>query len=274
MSSTVGLRLANSFHPQIWHVARRGHHRSPILNFQNDDTLRKVLLRAVKLWPDKPCWCAYTIRAMFRIHSGGRVANFRPTASKALIQKYSADGAKILDFCSGFGGRLLGAAALKRHYTGIDASYKQVVGTRKMYNSIKSFALGAAEFHKGCAEDIMPTMRSGSFDLIFTSPPYFNQEKYGHKTDQSYLRYRSFTEWKDGFLQTVIRESHRLLKPKGYLIINISDVRRYELTSALEDVAHEYFKLVDKYSLYLSARPVHMKNGSSYKSEPVYVFRK
>lgn len=274
ISSTVGLGLANSFHPQMWHIARRDHLDSPIQHFENDETLRKVLLRAIRFWPNRHCWRAYNVRNVFRIYSGGRVSNFRPTVSKALIEKFSCDNARVLDFCSGFGGRLLGAASLKRHYTGIDPSPKQIAGIKKMYKSIQPFARGSAEFYKGCAEDLMPTMDARSFDLIFTSPPYFWQEKYCLKRNQSYLRYQSYPEWRDKFLEPVIRESHRLLKRGGFLVINISDVKNYDLTGDLEEFAAPYFKLADKYSLDLNARPVQRKNGLAYKCEPVYIFKK
>jgi SAM-dependent methyltransferase len=273
--SPVGLRLANSFHPQIWHTKLYGHTQAPVDHFNNDETLRKLLARAAGLYPNDCCWSGRVVRAILRIHCSGRVANFRPTASKLVIERFSADNARILDFCSGFGGRMLGAITLKRWYTGIDASAQQVSGLRKLHTAIKKFSQGSAEIYHGSAEEIMPAMKAASFDLIFTSPPYFNLEKYsGSKAKQSYIRYPYYADWKENFLERTIEESHRLLKPNGYFIVNVADTKRHPLANDFEGITSKLFRLHARYSLNMSSRPVHKKRGVAYKSEPVYVFRK
>ncbi|RNL53143.1 DNA methyltransferase [Pedobacter jejuensis] len=273
-SSTSGLELANFFHPQIWKATRWGHHKSPIDYFNDDDTLRKLLEKTIRLWPDRRCWSAYVIRSVFRIYSGGRVSNFRPTVSKALIEKFSFQGATVLDFCAGFGGRLLGAMALERHYIGIDPSITQIDANKKMYETLRPFAKCSAEFLMGCAEEVMPTLKSASIDLIFTSPPYFKQEKYNKESNQSYLRYKNYEKWKNDFLHEVIIQSKRLLKPGGLFIINIADVRGYPLAADFEKLGRNHFSFVDRYELDMVARPLHRKTSLSNKSEPVYIFRK
>ena len=274
IGSTIGLDLANSFHPQIWHAARWGHFKSPIDYFNDDDSLKKVLEKAIKLWPDRRCWSSYVIRSAFRIYSGGRVSNFRPTVSKAIFEQFSTNGATVLDFCAGFGGRLLGALALQRHYIGIDPSERQIDANQQMYNAIQTYTKCTAEFLKGCAEEIMPQMETSSVDMIFTSPPYFKQEKYNKELDQSYLRYKSYDDWKAKFLEQVIVESLRLLKTNGYFIINISNIRGYPLATDFEELAKKYFILRDIYELDMTSRPAHRKNSATYKSEPVYIFQK
>ena len=139
LSSTIGLRLANAFHPQMWNITSQGHLVTPIEHFSNDETLHKLLRRAVNFWPSRHCWSAYCIRNLFRIYSGGRISNFRPTVSKLIIEKYSKDKSHVLDFCAGFGGRLLGSLCLNRHYVGIDASPKQIRGSKSMYQAFKPF---------------------------------------------------------------------------------------------------------------------------------------
>src|SRR5688500_9441319 len=42
--STVGLRLANAFHPQMWRVKTHG--RSPVERFEDDESLEKALFKA------------------------------------------------------------------------------------------------------------------------------------------------------------------------------------------------------------------------------------
>jgi hypothetical protein len=272
--SNVGLQLANCFHPQMWQVKSYGHTQAPLDHFNNDETLRKLLVRATNLYPHERCWAGLAIRAMVRIHCSGRVANFRPTASKAIVERFSGDNSRILDFCAGFGGRMLGATSLKRIYFGIDASPAQVSGLRKMHGVISKYSLGSAEIYKGSAEDIMPGMKPAGFDLIFTSPPYFNLEKYSGDVRQSYKRYPSYNAWKENFLTFVIEHSHRLLKRGGYLIVNIADTRRQSLAADFEEITSPFFHLRKKYLLNLSSRPVHRKNGIEFKAEPIYVYQK
>ena len=274
IGSTVCLDLVNSFYPQIWSAARWGHLKSPIDHFYDDDTLKKLLERAIGLWPDRKCWCDYVVRSMFRIYSGGRVSNFRPTIAKAVIENFSENGSRVLDFCSGFGGRLLGTMSLDRHYVGIDPSVLHVNSNIQMFNAVGNEANCTVEFLQDCAEEAMPKLHSGSFDLIFTSPPYFRQEKYTKDSNQSYLRYQNYDIWKKEFLTRVVEESARLLTTNGYFVLNISDVRGYRLARDFEELASKYFKLQKKYELEMTARPLHRKNGIAHKSEPLFVYQK
>lgn len=272
--STVGLRLANSFHPQMWHIPSQYHILSPIDHFRRDETLRKQLEKAAYFWPNRSCWNAYNVRNLFGIYAGGRVANFRPTAAKALIEKYSLEGTKVLDFCSGFGGRLLGASPLNRYYLGIDVSQQQVKGLLAMHKAVRNFSPCYVEIMKGRAEQQMSLLKANSFDLIFTSPPYFDLEKYCTAKDQSYVRYASYEDWKERFLTIVLYESSRLLKRKGVMIINISNTNKYPLAEDFLSIAKTFFTRLTTYDLRLHARPVQRKNGMVYKNEPVYILIK
>ena len=107
--STVGLNLVNSFHPHIWHVPSQGHLRSPVDHFGEDETLKKILRKAVTLRSNRRCWSPYNIRSLFGIYAGGRIANFRPTVAKTLINEFSSENDIIIDPCAGYGGRMLGA---------------------------------------------------------------------------------------------------------------------------------------------------------------------
>src|ERR1700680_2615845 len=53
---TAGLRLANSYHPQMWSVCAYGRKRSPIEYFEDDQFLARMLERAPRFWPNRCCW--------------------------------------------------------------------------------------------------------------------------------------------------------------------------------------------------------------------------
>ncbi len=273
--TTVGLRLANSFHPQIWHVRSQGHRLAPYEHFHDDIRLRKLLEKAPHFWPDRRCWNAQCLRSLLRMYCGGRVANFRPMAARAVIETYSPERGTVVDFCAGFGGRLLGCAASARHYVGIDPSSAQVAGLRSMYAALNGFSPTTAQIHQACAEDLLPSLPASSADLVFSSPPYFDIECYGTEAIQSALRYPNYTEWRNQFLATVISEAYRILRRGGFFAINVSDTRRWPLFADTLRIAKPLFRTWRTIRMVMNSRPVQRSNGVSlYRWEPIIVFQR
>jgi tRNA1(Val) A37 N6-methylase TrmN6 len=274
-SSNVGLEVANAFHPQIWSIPF-ARHRSPLQCFDDDGLLMGCLRKALVLWPDRKGASAAVLRDILRTFSHTRrVSNFRPTVAKALYSKYSTPGARILDFSAGFGGRLLGCLALERYYVGYDPCQAQISGLEHMYGAIRKLKLtrSRAEFHKTCAEEAMKLEQTGSFDLILTSPPYFDREKYSSEDTQSYIRYPTYTLWRDGFLATIIIESRRLLRRGGFLILNVANIQGAAIANDTHRLAAAVLRHVCTYDLRLPALP-YQKGPNAYRHEPVFVFQK
>ena len=65
----------------------------------------------------------------------------------------------------------------------------------------------------------------GKVHLIFTSPPYFDKEKYSSDPEQSYLKFTDFKSWEYGFLKPVLKNIFDLLRPSGEAWINIADIK-------------------------------------------------
>jgi len=274
-ASTLGLRLANSFHPQMWHIPAHGHALAPVDHFEDDATLWKLLKRAVRFWPDRRCWNAQCVRGVFRIYGGGRVANFRPTAARAIIARYSTSNETVLDFSAGFGGRLLGCLTLGRHYIGIDPAVSQVAGLRRMVRALKHLSQSRSSIIEACAEDLMPQIETASVDLVFSSPPYFDLERYSRARSQSYRRYETYDAWKHHFLRSVIEQSHRVLRPNGYVVINAANTRDYRIAGDLNAIGSELFDDRDVLRLLMRSRPAQRVNcATQYRSEPLIIFRK
>jgi tRNA1(Val) A37 N6-methylase TrmN6 len=275
--SRVGTQLANYFHPQIWSVRPRGR-RSPLQCFNNDEELRRLIQRAFKVCPDRSSVNENNLRGMLRTFNGtGCVSNFRPTAAKAIYEQYSRDGDIVVDFSSGYGGRLLGCLPLIRHYIGIDPCREQITGLRNMKARLQRLAKveATASIHHTCAEDFLPRLDSNSVSLVFSSPPYFNTERYSEEPSQSFIRYPGYEEWLEKFIRKVIAESSRILKPRGYLVLNVADINGYNLTRDVRRVASAYLKLTKILKLRLSHLPYFREQSEEkYKYEPVFVFRK
>lgn len=236
--SNIAVTLASSFHPQMWSVPV-SRYMSPMDCFQDDERLRKVIRRAFALWPDRHGANAGTLRIMLKTFSNcAAVSNFRPVVAKAVIQTYSLPNDRIVDFAAGYGGRLVGSLSLPRHYLGIEPCDLQVRGLKQCIRTIDALNCvpGTAKIYKGCAEDVLPELPSSCASLVFSSPPYFDWEKYSNQSTQSFKRYKSYPEWVARFLHPIVCQSHRILSDGGYLAVNVPNggsrlTLRYDLIS-------------------------------------------
>jgi tRNA1(Val) A37 N6-methylase TrmN6 len=273
--SNTGLRLANFFQPQMWSV-RVSRYLSPADVFNSDRLLRKAIERSWSIWPDRFGANAATLRRMLKTFPGtASVSNFRPTVARSVLERFSPEGGVVVDFASGYGGRLLGALCSKRRYVGIEPCHAQVSGLESMLRALKhQQPSGNAEILHGCAEDLMFELRSGHADLVFSSPPYFNWERYSHDASQSFIRYPTYDAWREGFLRPILGESARVLRKGGHLVLNISNGRREpngaEVITLCKAVGLRYTRCIP---LLITRVPyMHPRNNRPHKNEVLMVF--
>lgn len=275
--SMTGLGLANAFHPAMWSVPV-GRAHTPMERFQSDIHLRRLLERALRVWPNRFSVNASNLRRMLSTFSNTmRVSNFRPVAAKALYERFSRPGDVVVDFSAGYGGRLLGCMPLVRRYVGIDPCTDQVRGLRSMIETL-SDVTGPIQVHaeivQACAEDYLPKLPGGSVDLVFSSPPYHDHERYSDESSQSYRRYPDFEIWKSDFLARIVEHSARILRRRGYLLINIADVNGLQLVEKARTLATRYLRACKPLHLTLAKKPYLREESEVYKHEPILVFRK
>jgi len=263
-----GLGLAWSYFPHSWQIHCNNMH-TPYEVFHDDELLRKAIRRRLKRGP---CMTDADLRKAIRTCTGTQaVSNFRPTAAGAIYEHFAGDGV-VWDMCMGFGGRLIGALTSNavKTYIGTDPSTETYNGLNEikkdffnLYDSDKKVKL-----IKLGSENYLPN--EDSLDLCFTSPPYFDVEKYSDEDTQSYIKFSKQKKWLYQYLGATLRNCKYGLKNNGYIIINIANVSSYKnMCSDFELLAETLkLKLVDKLDLLLSS----IANGG-YKSEPVYVFR-
>lgn len=268
-----GLALAWSYFPHSWNVPCRNM-KTPMEVYKDDDLFRKAIRRRLKRG-------VYItdggIRKGLKSYTGVQaVSNFRPTAAGAIYEHFAGDGV-VWDMSAGFGGRLIGALTSERvkTYIGTDPSTKTYNGLKKimkdyrmMYQSFHEYDKEVRLFKLG-SENYLPD--ENSLDLCFTSPPYFDTEKYSKEKTQSYIKFPTRNDWFNGFLDRTIANCIHGLKRNGYLIINISKVVSYpELEQDMLTIFNlePKLELVEKLDYLLSS----LQKGG-YKSEPVYVFR-
>jgi len=222
----------------------------------------------------KPClFQAFTLKCY-------RVTNFPPLVARNLYDYYflpDVDNKRVLDFCSGYGGRFMGFYASKTcsEYVGIDPNsylsepYKNLEAwiTKNFNNPNK-----VVTFIKECAEDV-DYSKLGKFDIIFTSPPYFNLEIYSDDKKQSCHRYPELSIWRDKFLFASINKVIPVLKNGGIIAINIKNSKKWDIDiceEMSEFIKSKGLKQLETLSLPLAKRPSINKDSS----EPIFVFQK
>lgn len=126
----------------------------------------------------------------------------------------------ILDMSSGWGDRLLAAITYEdniKYYYGVDPNkclfpgYKKIIKLAKDKNKFIMI--------NDCFEN---TNINKKFDMMFSSPPYFDFEKYIGK-NQSYKKYKKLNDWLNNFMYISIKKIYDLLIDGGYFCLNISD---------------------------------------------------
>ncbi len=275
--STTGLRLANYFQPHMWSV-RVSRYLSPHEVFHNDMMLRAAIHRSWTIWPDRYGANPATLRRMLKTYPGtASVSNFRPTVARSVLHHFSQDSDTVLDFSAGYGGRLLGALSMKRQYIGIEPCTPQVTGLRSMLTSMtEQGASGSGEILAGCAEDVMRLLPQSMAHLIFSSPPYFNWERYSDEESQSFIKYSTYEDWKQGFLEPVICQSMRILKKGGKFAVNISGGRRKPDASDVREIGSAAgFRYIGCIPLLITRVPyLHPRNDVPHKPEAILLFEK
>jgi len=275
--STTGLRLANFFQPQMWSV-RVSRYLSPHDVFIDDGLLRAAIRRSWSIWPDRFGANPATLRRILKTFPGtASVSNFRPTVARSVFGYFSEEGSTVVDFSAGYGGRLLGSLPLKRHYIGIEPCRAQKKGLMMMLQALRgAHTLGSAEILHGCAEDLMPGLPRSCADLVFSSPPYFNWERYSNDPSQSFIRHATYEAWKEGFLRPVLNESARVLRKGGCLVLNISGRGRRPQTPEVKIMCRAAgLRFVGSIPMLISKVPyMHPRNNRPHKLEILLVFAK
>jgi hypothetical protein len=161
---------------------------------------------------------------------------YRPLLTKGIV---SSTGAKrVLDCSIGWGGRMLGTLAVEgTTFEGCEPCTATHTGLTEM-----AAFLGLSDrvvLHRGGAEEVLPTLPSKSYDLMLTSPPYFDLEVYSHEDTQSLRKFPTWEAWRDGFLRPVVREVLRCLNDDGVSAWSVKNLKSYRLQDVVREMHQE-----------------------------------
>lgn len=225
------------------------------------------------------------MRSMFAFIGAGYCSNFRPATAKTIYELYGKDNCKVLDTSSGFGGRLLGFFTAKNtsEYVGIDPNTADSCNRFIEFMQMRFGLNKEAYVNKIGSEDFTIEnypQYENYFDISFTSPPYFDTEKYSDSDTQSYKKFNTYDLWVDGFYRNTIYNSCNALKIDGTFAINI-----FEKVDNIKEYTEEFlndcgFYIIkeDKYLLRVMSGTQKGEDGEfytrkkdSYNYEPIWV---
>ena len=243
---------------------------------------------------------ASTFRSAFRIGTY-TATQFKPNVAKALYEKHKAQN--VLDTSCGWGDRLAGFYATPNTelYVGCDPNPEVYEVYKKQcfeYEKLLGYYPAIQEYsdHFICigskrviiwnlpSEDVNWKLYENTFDFYFTSPPYFETERYAknHSATQSYMRYPTFNSWKNDFFFNVNEKVFNALKDNAFMMINIIEPRTNKGTrlNLCDDMVDHLTSLganyIGKIGMRMQARPHAIVNADrdSVFVEPIWVFRK
>jgi len=154
-------------------------------------------------------------------HLAPMAPRFRPSTARCFMQFFGATN--ILDPCSGWGDRLLGAMSLGIKYTGVDPNTALVAGYQQL---IENLAPKKEDYLmiNGPIQTSEPLIKDRApYDFVFTSPPFFDREIYSEEDTQSMHQVNTVQYWLDTFMYPLLEICSRNMKVEGFMAISIND---------------------------------------------------
>jgi hypothetical protein len=285
--------------------------------------MKRILWRdALNGWkkrPDEPLWPIF--RQSIRMGCQTQpVVNIRVAAAKwiyeaNLLREKDRNELIVYDPSMGWGGRLVAFLAATSNpelrqkrcvYIGTDPNsaiterYHMVTKFWKKYidpecnAEVYPICCGSEDFHK--TEEFKRFKGRGC--LGYTSPPYFNRERYSDDPEQSFRKYSTYERWRDGFLKDTFQNAYDFLDDGGQFFWNIANIKistkkvlplEKDSCRIAEQVGFEYNDLIHMLMKYTIGRD-EKKNfekikksgmmnlveceGKFQKYEPVFVYKK
>lgn len=235
----AGQRTCASFHLHRYR-ANYCRQRSVFEAFEDDKLLRRAI--AYQLKSGDPVIPHRVIKAITAIQRGP--LNFPPTLARWIVDEYAPTEGTVLDPCSGYGGRLLGAVASTRHvrYIGADIEPASVVANQKL-----------AEF-LGVSDRVIQLERAvedptpwESANLVLLGPPYYDRENYGEASTAARTRYPTYSVWCEKFLMMLLDKA---LTAAPRVALNLGVIRDggavYDLPADACKIAHKLGARVER----------------------------
>jgi hypothetical protein len=171
---------------------------------------------------------------------------------------YLPKGGRVLDYSSGYGGRILGAHASDNCdvYIGVEPNTQTYSNGNKFINFLNDLNLRfrKAYLYNIGSEDFTINAYpryTQYFDIALSSPAYSNSEIYSNEITQSYIKFKDYPSWVKGYLRPTIHNSVNMLKETGIFAINFyEDTEEYNKSTNIKNIVRficneKDFKLIN-----------------------------
>lgn len=207
------------------------------------------------------------------------VSWFKPAVAATLYERFigGSMAPRVWDPSAGFGARLLGLAAVcpDATYIGCEPASQTHTGLCRLIDDARSVlpSFTACVVRQGSEMSLAGSIMDGEIDLVMTSPPYFDRERYFDEPGQCWRDFPTLSQWSTGYLIPTLKEAARVLKVGGHLVLNVSEERAPDVIAAASSIG---FSRDPDHDISLSLGKDHFSRHRGViadSHEPVLVFR-
>ena len=249
--------------------------------FYDDTKLRRAIRICFEFRDGSNLVGPVAMRRALELVTGENVTNFKAANARAIIEHLCpVMWGRVYDYSCGYGGRLLGVTSsnMQYSYVGVDPNTETVEYLNYLNQLIEESTGRNHEIVCSPSQDYTPE----NIDCAFSSPPYFNLEKYSDETTQCMVQFGSLDEWFEGYVEPTIRNIYSSLASDGVFATNIADYKSYgnkeyavvdRWIATAEKIG---FRHTGTIQMMLNTRPGvgNNKTAGREKWEGVYVFTK
>lgn len=220
-----GIKLCQHFCDNFWHIQNstgRSFH-----DCWNDpevmDRVRTWGLRGMS-----NLWMSWIRRAVFMVGGLPNSSFYRPHFAKQIIELTGISHGTLYDPCAGWGGRMLGTVAAGWEYHACEPNEQTHANLMRM----AEFLGIQHRVNIQCCGAEHNTLQQ-QYDVVLTSPPYFNLEVYCDDKSQCYHQYHTYSKWEQQWLVPLIEHSLQHVNVDGISAWNVMDFGKNSLVQAV-----------------------------------------
>ena len=249
--------------------------------FYDDTKLRRAIRICFEFRTGDNLASPTALRRALELVTGENIQNFKPQNARAIVEYLCPVlWGNVYDYSAGYGGRLLGitGSSMRYNYTAVDPNTKTVENLHYLNDCISDAVGNRGTIIKSVSEEYQPE----DVDLAFSSPPYFNLEKYSDEPTQCMNQFTTLDDWFEGYVAPTMQNIYRGLNADGVFATNIADYKvggktEFKVCERWIETAEKIgFKYKQTIKMMLNTRPGvgNDKVAGREKWEGVYVFTK
>jgi hypothetical protein len=267
--SRLGVDFLRKSFPSFWKACN-----GPVSLIHDAAKLRPIIAFRIGLNDVNEVY-DFTPKTLRRGFISGRKTTslFKPLVAAQIYEKYLPKDLppRVWDPSAGFGARMLGFASLFPRGTYIfnEPATETMRDLKRLADLLKRSSPDLRILGSAMGSEVEGP--SHSVGLVFTSPPYFDKEKYFTEPGQCWLEHPSEEEWTANYLNPTIQRAEQALEIGGFFVMNVDNERASAVVQAaaatgMAHVGTEHLELGSDHFLRTPER--------THRAEPVLVFQK